>query len=241
MSSASSWHLTAVPSSLRKVIDSEVVWHHWQALACSGFRFCFLIMRRCILCQLLIHHFEGRTCCIAVCKHFYYFFIIIIKGLTFSSHHCEITDIWMKCNIEKTCLLLSVRFSIGVGLGIGNSKWRGGWGPVNVSVNVLCTRSLQRMEAVSLVSFPGMSILCHCIATGVLLGSGYKFLYTGWFWWFSCPGILVISFLECPPWGPWGCLFNCQVEPQPDSREAGEHRGDSLCVAITGSLWKVKC
>lgn len=123
MSSASSWHLTAVPSSLRKVIDSEVVWHHWQALACSGFRFCFLIMRRCILCQLLIHHFEGRTCCIAVCKHFYYFFIIIIKGLTFSSHHCEITDLfeWNVTLKRLVCCFLSDSvLGWGWGLGIGN-------------------------------------------------------------------------------------------------------------------------
>ena len=57
------------------------------------FLFLLLILSHHILYQLLIHHFEGgRKYCIAVCKLFYYFFIII-KGLTFSSHHCEITDL----------------------------------------------------------------------------------------------------------------------------------------------------
>lgn len=135
--------------------------------------FLFLILRHCILCQLLIHHFEGRTCCIAVCKLFYYFFIIIIKGLTFSSHHCEITDLFeWNVTLKRLVCCFLCRFSIGVGLGIGNRKWRGCWGPVNVSVNVLCSRSLPRMKAASLVSFPGISIF-------VSLHSNWSFV---WIW-----------------------------------------------------------
>ena len=82
------------------------------------FLFLLLILSHCILYQLLIHHFEGgRKYCIAICKLFYYFFIII-KGLTFSSHHCEITDLseWNVTLKRLVCWFLC-SFSIGVGAG----------------------------------------------------------------------------------------------------------------------------
>lgn len=59
------------------------------------FCFYFLIMSHCILYQLLTHHFEGGgNVALLFVSFFIIFLIIIIKGLTFSSHHCEITDLF---------------------------------------------------------------------------------------------------------------------------------------------------
>lgn len=47
----------------------------------------FFKLSQCILHQLFPHPLEGHTCCITVGKLFYYFFIlIIIKGLPSSSN-----------------------------------------------------------------------------------------------------------------------------------------------------------
>lgn len=52
-------------------------------------------MSHCILYQLLTHHFEeGGNIALLFVSFFIIFLIIIIKGLTFSSHHCEITDLF---------------------------------------------------------------------------------------------------------------------------------------------------
>lgn len=107
----------------------------------------FLILRCCILCQLLIHHFGVGGRCIAVCKLFYYFFIVIIKGLTFSSHHCEITDLFeWNVTLKRLVCCFLCRFSIGVGLGIGTRKWRGCLGPMNVSVVVHCSEACREWK-----------------------------------------------------------------------------------------------
>lgn len=173
MFSTSSWHLTAGSSYLRKVIDSVVVWHHWQGLACLGG--CFYFFNSETLHPLPAVNpslWGGWGHCIAVCKLFYYFFIVIIKSLTFSSHHCEITDLFeWNVTLKRLVRCFLCRFSIGVGLGTGTRKWRGCWGPVNVFI-VLCSRSLQRMEAASLASFPpGMSISVSLHSNWSLLGS----------------------------------------------------------------------
>lgn len=91
------------------------------------FCFYFLIMSHCILYQLLTHHFEGGgNVALLFVSFFIIFLIIIIKGLTFSSHHCEITDLFewyvtLKGLVCCFCAVSVLGWEGGLGIGIGGA------------------------------------------------------------------------------------------------------------------------
>lgn len=105
------------------------IWKFIASVGCSVlFFFFFYPAYNYIPFQQLIHSLLGF--CIAICKLFYYFYIIIIKSLTLSSHHCEITSLFeLKCNIQRLVCRFLCSFNIwGGGRGDGEVAGEGGWG-----------------------------------------------------------------------------------------------------------------
>lgn len=121
--STSGWHLTTCLNYVWKVMTVWVI----PAVGLF-FLFLFLFFNSESLHPLPAVNsslWGGRKRCIAVCKLFYYFFIIIIKGLTFSSHHCEITDLFewyvtLKRLVCCFCAVSVLGWGWAGGLGIGN-------------------------------------------------------------------------------------------------------------------------
>lgn len=119
------------------------------------FGFVFIFESRVIASSpVLGPHSEAGERCIAVCKLFYYFFIIIIKGLPLSPHHCEITEL-------NEMFIAQVVHCFRAVLVSGGGPGSGAEGPPRSCESLgHCTffQKPQRMEASSSLSFPGMSL-----------------------------------------------------------------------------------